>query len=94
MRKVNEIYTSNVRSFIRYSTPTGSLHSNLDDVTNNPEKFRALLHIALDDWLNNSQGSGFFVVGNPETLEEYLLTANILADPPHTLAAIHDGEQG
>lgn len=45
----------------------GSVHSDLcpgSDAVLKSSSYRALLHQALDEWLNNADGDGFFYVGD------------------------------
>ncbi|MEV8610220.1 hypothetical protein AB0383_20225 [Amycolatopsis sp. NPDC051373] len=51
-------YVVPVDSEITYGTPSGPVHSDLDATD------RESLHKALDEWLTNSRGTGFFYVGN------------------------------
>jgi hypothetical protein len=45
-------------SEVQYMTADGLAHSDL------PTDDRKLLHRALDEWLNNSGGTGFFYIGS------------------------------
>lgn len=49
---------SYVNSEVQYMGPEGGVHSDLEATD------RALLHSALDEWLDNSGGTGFFYVGD------------------------------
>lgn len=53
----------NVMAEVQYDPDgEGNIHSDL------PPDDRDLLHAALDEWLNRSNGSGFFFVGDVEAL--------------------------
>jgi hypothetical protein len=59
---------------IQYDGVNGGVHS---DICWNHEKLdiemtedaRQLMHDCLDEWLNNSNGSGYFWMGNPDHLQ-------------------------
>lgn len=58
---------------IQYETSEGGVHSDLchncnpsAEVREVTEEFRQVLHRALDEWLNKSNGTGAFWVGDPE----------------------------
>jgi hypothetical protein len=56
---------------IQYETPRGNVHSDL--CTEGPvcsNGWRQLLHSALDEWLDKSDGTGHFTVGNLEPDDE------------------------
>ena len=51
-----------------YESPEGNVHSDLciEDISGNfhiDTDYRKFLHDNLDEWLNNSNGTGHFVVG-------------------------------
>jgi hypothetical protein len=49
----------------------GSVHSDLCGTDLSNSEWRNLLHNALNEWLDNSNGEGCFYVGNyPEPVEE------------------------
>jgi hypothetical protein len=51
-------------SEVQYMTVDGPVHTDL------PTDDRELLHDALDEWLNKSQGTGFFYVGSFSELRD------------------------
>lgn len=48
---------------IQYDSEIGTVHSNLCGDDTNDKEWGKLLHEALDEWLNKSNGTGHFVVG-------------------------------
>lgn len=55
---------------IQYETPEGNVHSDIcfhsayfDYIT---DDYREFLHKCLDEWLNKSNGTGGFWIGDPE----------------------------
>ena len=61
---MSDTFTDWVHSEIQYMTPTGSVHSDFEPAD------RATLHKALDEWLDQGNGSGFFYVGDVRDLRE------------------------
>jgi hypothetical protein len=56
---------------IQYSSKDGNVHSDLCCEGDNPKfqmlqcpEYRKMLHAALDEWLNKSNGTGYFYVGD------------------------------
>lgn len=49
---------------IEYRSPQGNIHNDLCAEISDP-KFRAFLHESLDEWLDESGGTGTFYVGDP-----------------------------
>lgn len=60
----------NVCGEIEYDTHEGGVHSDICLVHDGPYRVtpdtRAFLHACLDEWLDNSRGSGMFWLGDPE----------------------------
>lgn len=59
--------TKHICAEIQYETEQGNVHSDL--CTEGPVwsfEWRQLLHTALDEWLDKSDGTGHFTVGNLE----------------------------
>jgi hypothetical protein len=62
---------------IAYDTNDGNVHSDIcfncnpkSDHIEITENYRALVHQCLDEWLNNSNGTGAFWLGNPDYFKE------------------------
>lgn len=61
---------------IEYQTKDGNLHSDIcyrcdgENDKELTEDYKDFLHNCLEEWLNNSNGTGIFWVGNPEVLTE------------------------
>lgn len=55
-----------VCSEIQYETPEGVIHSDLcpGPVDKMDEETKKTLHNALDEWLEKSNGTGFFYIGD------------------------------
>jgi len=54
---------------ILYDTPEGGVHSDICHHSDNQPigpNYRQYLHDSLDEWLNKSNGTGAFWVGDPE----------------------------
>jgi len=55
---------------IQYEKPEGYIHSDIcmihDGEYNPSDDYRKFLHDCLDEWLNQSNGTGMFWIGNPE----------------------------
>lgn len=54
-----------------YGTETCDVHSDICPPGHNIEglsdsEYRDFLHKCLDEWLNNSAGSGYFFIGDPD----------------------------
>lgn len=59
---------------IEYDTPEGGIHSDIclvhDGEYRVPPDVRAFLHGCLDEWLDNSRGSGMFWIGDPTVRDQ------------------------
>jgi len=59
---------------IQYESENGNVHSNICFDCRNEQNielsddYRAFLHKCLNEWLDNSNGTGYFWVGNEEHL--------------------------
>lgn len=76
----------------------GGIHSDLCGTDVRDPEWREVLHSALDEWLNNSNGDGCFYVGNVldmvgEFLDEKKVVDNFLLDAQITLNAIQIATQ-
>lgn len=63
---------------IQYDTPEGAVHSDIcfncnpsNDSRALTETYREFLHKSLDEWLNNSNGTGAFWVGDSQYFLEW-----------------------
>lgn len=54
-----------VVSEIEYEVGPDTIHSDLDFILPINDNFRAFLHTALDEWLNESNGTGCFYLSAP-----------------------------
>jgi hypothetical protein len=57
---------------IQYETPEGNVHSDIcfncnpsNDARTLTENYRKFVHECLDEWLNKSNGTGAFWLGDP-----------------------------
>lgn len=60
-----------VHAEILYETYTGLVHSDICPPDCQPEgmakdNYRQLLHACLDEWLDKSNGTGIFYIGDPQ----------------------------
>ena len=54
--------SEDVTAQIQYATEQGNLHSDLS------VSDRTMLHDALNEWLDKADGSGFFLIGDTESI--------------------------
>lgn len=71
----------------------GGIHSDLCGTDVRDPEWREVLHSALDEWLNNSNGDGCFYVGDvlsmaSDLLDKKKMTEDYLLDAQLTLSAI------
>lgn len=52
------------RGEVAYSDSDGNVHSDIDVPVQPDSETRAFLHRVLDEFLSNSNGDGFFYIGN------------------------------
>ena len=59
---------------ISYDTPEGGVHSDIchhNDDQPIGDGYRKFLHDCLDEWLNKSNGTGAFWVGDPDYFDNW-----------------------
>lgn len=77
----------------------GPIHSDLCGTDVHSPEWREVLHSALDEWLNNSNGDGCFYVGNilemvSDLLDEKKLLDNFMIDARLTLTTMEQASRG
>lgn len=72
----NDVIVSKVHAEISYYDDyLGGVHSDIcppeHDFNKINSEYREFLHQCLDEWLNKSNGTGVFYIGNPKGLSDY-----------------------
>jgi hypothetical protein len=76
---------------IMYDHPDGSVHSDvcaIDETQLHSQEYREFLHANLDEWLDKSNGSGIFYIGDIYPLAEEINKERDIADS-YTLADMY-----
>ncbi len=64
------MYNHDICAEIMYETDHGPVHSDVCPGEYFSAEYRRLIHNVLDEWMNDSQRTGFFYIGNPDSLRD------------------------
>lgn len=90
---------NHICSEIQYETNDGMIHSDLCGSDPSNQEWREFLHDCLNEWLDNSNGTGCFYVGNvlemvSDLLDEKKLLDNFIIDAQLTLTTMSNAKSG